>query len=63
MMHTFIQPEMLPSGIGDQVAAPAVGNLMCYYIDQGSVPCQQGGGHKGKAGVLHTPVWEGGGQQ
>ena len=61
MMHTFIEPEVLPSGISNQIASPAVGDLMRHHIDQGAVPCQQGGGHKGQAGVLHTPIGERGG--
>ena len=56
--HTFIQPEMFPSGIGDQIPSPAVSNLMRNYIHQGPVPSQQCGGHKGEAGVLHAPVGE-----
>lgn len=61
--HTFIQPEMFPGGIGDQIPSPAVSNLMRNHIHQGPIPSQQGGGHKGEAGVLHAPIGERGGQQ
>ncbi len=59
--RTFIQPEMFPRGIGDQIPSPAVSNLMRDYIDQRPVPSQQCRGHKGEAGVLHAPIGERGG--
>ena len=60
-LSTFVQPEVLPSGISHQVPGPAVRNLMRDHANLGAVPGQPGGGDKGESGVLHTPIGEGGG--
>ena len=59
--RTFVEPEMLPSSICDQIACPAVSYLVCHNTNEGPVTSQQSGGDKGEAGVLHTPIGEGGG--
>ena len=60
--EAFVEPEVLHAGVGDQVAGPAVGQLVRHHIHQAAVPRQQGGGEEGHAGVLHPAVGEGGWQ-
>lgn len=58
--EALVQPELAPGGVGDQVAKPAVGDLVDDDVHQGAIPGQQAGRDEGDAGVLHPTEGEGG---
>ena len=60
--EALVEPEVLPGPVGDEVARPAVRDLVRHHVDQGAVPREERRGHEGQARVLHAPVREGGRQ-
>ncbi len=60
--EAFVEPEVLEVLVGDQVAGPAVGDLVGNHIGQAPVAGQQGRGGEGQAGVLHPAIGEAGWQ-
>ena len=58
-MRTFVEPEVLPGLVGDEVAGPRVRDLMNDDIREGTVAGKESGCDKGEARVLHPTVREG----
>mmetsp|Transcript_29219 Transcript_29219/g.41127 ORF Transcript_29219/g.41127 Transcript_29219/m.41127 type:complete len:241 (-) Transcript_29219:549-1271(-) len=56
--EAFIEPEVFPSSVGDEVSSPAVRNFVSNDISVGAVSSQEGGCHKSQARVFHTTVRE-----
>jgi len=56
----FVEPEVAPARVGDEVAGPRVRQLVPDDRDQGAIARDEGGGQEGQAGVLHPAVGEGG---
>ncbi|MNX15183.1 hypothetical protein D3C86_450260 [compost metagenome] len=52
--ETFVEPDVLPAGVGHQVARPAVRQLMGHQGDQRLVAHDHGRGGEGQARVLHA---------
>lgn len=61
--QALAQPHLLPCGIGDRIAEPAVGHLVDDIDDQELITLQDGGDDEGEAGILHGHDGEGGGQE
>lgn len=61
--QAFTQPHLLPGGIGDGVAEPAVSDLVDDVDQQELAALQDGGDDEGETGVLHCNDGEGGGQE
>lgn len=53
------QPHLLPCGVGDCIAKPAVGNLMNDVDDEEIITLQNGRDYEGQAWVLHSNNGEG----
>ena len=52
--EALVEPHVLPTGVGDQIARPAMRQLMRYQADQRAVADDHGGGGKGEAWILHA---------
>lgn len=54
----LVEPEIVPGGVGHQVARPGVGELVGHRRDQRPVAGDQHRGQKGQVRVLHAAEWE-----
>ena len=54
----FVEPHVLPRGVGDQVARPRVGQFMRDQVDQAAVARDHGRREEGQARVFHATVGE-----
>ena len=54
--EALVEPEIVHGGVGHQVAGPAVGQFVGYYVDLAAVASQQGGREEGEARILHAAV-------
>ena len=54
--EALVEPEVLGRRIGDEVAGPAVGELVGHHIDKAAVAREQGRREEGHARIFHTAV-------
>ena len=57
--ETLVQPEVVPGGVGDQIAGPGVGQFVRHQRDQRLVAGDDGRGGEGQFGVFHPAEREG----
>ena len=57
--EALIEPEVVPGGIGDEVAAPRVGEFVRHEGHERAVSGNDGGGGKRQARVFHSAEGEG----
>ena len=54
--EAFVEPEVVPRRIGDQIARPAVRQLMRGEADEAAVPGDRGGRDEGQHRVFHAAI-------
>ncbi len=57
--EAFVQPEVIDSGIRDQIASPRVSQFVGDDVDQGAVACDYSWREKCHARILHAAEREG----
>ena len=61
--EAFAQPHLLPGGVGDGIAKPAMCDLVDDVDQQELTALQDGGDDEGETGVLHRDNGEGRGEE
>lgn len=56
--ETFVEPEVVPVGVGDPVTGPRVSNLVSNDVGEGAITSEKGGGEEGELRVLHASKGE-----
>ena len=60
--EAFVEPEVVPCCVGDQISAPAVGQLMGHQRDQAPITGNDGWSGKRQPWIFHSAEREGGWQ-
>lgn len=58
LLVNLVEPEVLVGLVGDEVASPAMGELVGNHLGPGGVPLDDGGREEDHHGILHAAVRE-----